>query len=542
LSATPAGQPVLEAVKLEKSFGSVHACAGISFTLARGEVLALVGENGAGKTTLLNLLMGFYQPDGGELRVHGTPQHLRNPRDAEAAGLGMVHQHFTLVNPLTVAENVVLGREPSRLGLFDRRRAEREVAEAAKLHGLPIDPHATVAQLSVGGRQRVEILKVLWRGAQILAFDEPTGALSPSEAEALCRTIRELAAQGRSILFVSHKLREVQAVADRIAVLRAGELVGTLPAAGANLDEVAAMMIGGPVEAPAEFAERGTSFDTLAPQATQDERNQLKPFAVRSPLRGRIEGHVLLALAAIQCSDDRGAPVLRGLSLSVSAGEIVGVAGVDGNGQRELAEVCTGLRRSSSGRLEIAGRDATALTVAQRRLLGIAYVPEDRERGGLCGTLTVAENLALGRAWTPPFRKGRLWPRLDRVATLARGRELVERFDIRPPDPAARAANLSGGNQQKVILARELDGAPRLVIAVNPTRGLDLHATTAVHSQLREAARRGAAVLVISFDLDELRELAERIVVLYGGRVVGETPVANATDAILSKWMAGAAT
>jgi simple sugar transport system ATP-binding protein len=532
----------LEAVGLEKSFGSVHACAGISFELGPGEVLALVGENGAGKTTLLNLLMGFYRPDGGEIRVGGKPLHLRNPRDAEAAGLGMVHQHFTLVNPLTVAENVVLGREPSRFGLLDRRRAEREVAEAASAHGLPIDPRATVGDLSVGGRQRVEILKVLWRGAQILAFDEPTGALSPAEAAALCKTIRDLAAKGRSILFVSHKLREVQAVADRIAVLRAGELVGTVAAAGADLDEVAGMMIG-----------------------ERTERN--KPLALSSPRSGRIEGRPLLALTDIQCLDDRGAPALRGLSLSVAAGEIVGVAGVDGNGQRELAEVCTGLRRQSAGRLAIAGQDATQLSIAERRHRGLAYVPEDRERGGLCGRLTVAENLALGRAWAPPFRKGRFFARVDRTATAARGRELVARFDIRPPDAEARAADLSGGNQQKTILARELDfldapafglrpsagkagllqldapasGAPRLVIAVNPTRGLDLHATAAVHAMLRDAAAAGAGVLVVSFDLDELRELAQRIVVLYGGRAVGETPVAGATDALLSKWMAGAA-
>ncbi len=542
--------PVLEAAKLEKSFGGLRACAGISFSLARGEVLALVGENGAGKTTLLNLLMGFYRPDGGEIRVHGRLLQLRSPREAEAAGLGMVHQHFTLVNPLTVAENIVLGREPSRRGLFDRRRAEGEVAEAARVHGLPIDPRATVAQLSVGGRQRVEILKVLWRGAQILAFDEPTGALSPSEAEALCRTIRELAAQGRSILFVSHKLREVQAVADRLAVLRAGELVGTLPAAGANLGEVAAMMIGerSPHPSLSPAGERGLLPSDPAVQET------LSPGGREGRVRGEVrvggKGATLLNLDGVECTDDSGAPALRGLSLSVAAGEIVGVAGVDGNGQRELAEVCTGLRRQSAGRLELGGRDATVLSIAERRRAGLAYVPEDRERGGLCGRLSVAENLALGRAWVPPFRKGRFWPRVDRAGTLARGRELVARFDIRPPDPAARAADLSGGNQQKTILARELDSldapasglrlAPRLVIAVNPTRGLDLHATAAVHAKLRDAAARGAGLLVVSFDLDELRELADRIVVLYGGRAVGEAPVAAATDALLSKWMAGA--
>ncbi len=503
--------PALEAAQLGKSFGGARACDRVSFALGRGEVLALVGENGAGKTTLLNLLNGFYRPDVGEIRVRGTPVVLRGPADAEALGLGMVHQHFTLVPPLGVAENVVLGREPRRGPVFDRARAEREVAEAAERHGLPIDPRAKVAHLSVASRQRVEILKVLWRGAEILAFDEPTAALSPDESTALCATIRDLAKGGRSILFVSHKLREVASVADRIAVLRAGRIVAVLPAAGADLGRVAALMVG-----------------EAAPREEPPSRTEVRAAGA------------VLSLGGVICNDDRGAPALRGVDLSVGSGEVVGIAGVDGNGQRELAEVCTGLRPPAAGRVEVGGRDARGLGAAGFRALGVAHVPEDRERGGLCGALTVAENLALGRAWRPPFREGRLFPQIDRRFLAGHADELVRAYDVRPPDPSARACDLSGGNQQKVVLARELDGTPALVVAVHPTRGLDLRAAAAVHARLRDQARRGAGVLIVSFDLDELRAVADRLVVLCGGQVAGEASN-SATDAELSRFMAGAA-
>ncbi len=555
-AATPA---ILEAVGLGKSFGELRACQDVSFALHRGEVLALVGENGAGKTTLLNLLMGSYRPDTGEVRVGGKPALLRGPADAEALGLGMVHQHYTLVGPLTVAENVVLGREPRRIGLLDRARAEREVAEVSARHGLPVRPDARVDELSVASRQRVEILKILWRGAEVLAFDEPTAALGPSEAAALARTILDLRAAGKAILFVSHKLPEVKAVADRIAVLRGGRLVATF-GKDADLGQVAAAMVGdgtlldvgpsglrrgrtdgtsglGSARANEISGPDGAPADGVSAFAAPDGERPGRSASAGPPP----DAPPVLALGDVQCTDSRGAPALRGLTLSVAAGEIVGIAGVDGNGQRELAELVTGLRQPTAGTLAIRGREAARLDPAARRALGVAHVPEDRDRGGLCGSLTLAENLALGRAWAPPFRRGRLWPRLDRARLGAHAAELLRRFDVRPPDPGARAEDLSGGNQQKVVLARELDGAPALIVAVHPTRGLDMHASRAVRERLREQARLGAACLVVSFDLDELRELADRLVVLCGGRVSGEGRPAEVDDATLSRWMAGAA-
>ena len=507
--------PILEARGLSKSFGELRAVDRVSFALAAGEVLALVGENGAGKTTLLNLLLGFYRPDEGEIALDGAPRRWRSPADAEARGLGMVHQHFTLVEPLTVAENVVLGREPRRFGLagpFDRRRAEREVAEVAEREGLPIDPRGRVAELSVASRQRVEILKVLWRGARVVAFDEPTGALGPAESEALCETVRRLARGGRAVLFVSHKLREVLAVASRVAVLRAGRLVATLDAKGAEPERIARLMVGD-ASAPPTGLPRPSPGGAASP-----------------PPRSRGVDEIVLRLSDAACRDDRGAPALRGVSLALHTGEIVGVAGVDGNGQRELAEVLTGLRPLDAGRLEVEGVDLTFARARELRARGVAHVPEDRLRGGLFGALSVAENLALGSPG--PLRRRRL---------VAEAAAAIRAYDIRPPEPGMRASALSGGNQQKLLLARELGRRPKLVVAVHPTRGLDLNAQALVRARLREAAAGGAAVLLVSFDLDELREIADRIVVLCAGRVTGEAAAREATDGRLGLLMSGAA-
>ncbi|MHB1843739.1 MAG: ATP-binding cassette domain-containing protein, partial [Deltaproteobacteria bacterium] len=382
--------------------------------------------------------------------------------------------------------------------------------------GLPIEPSHRVRDLSVAARQRVEIVKVLWRGARLIAFDEPTGALGPTESAALCETVRRLASTGRAVLFVSHKLREVLAVADRVAVLRAGKLVGALKAKGAEPERIAALMVG----------QEGPSTSSMAP------RQQPRAGAGGAPEPGpvRPSGPPLVRLVDAHCLDDRGAPALRGLFLDLAPGEVVGVAGVDGNGQRELAEVLTGLRPLTTGRLELQGRDSTGASPGELRALGVAHVPEDRLRGGLCGALSIAENLALGGSG--PLR------RRDLLADASRA---IRDYDIRPPEPDLRAAGLSGGNQQKVVLARELRRGPKLVVAVHPTRGLDLHAQSLVRTRLREAALAGAAILLVSFDLDELRAIASRIVVVLGGRLAGEAPAAEATDRRLAAWMSGAA-
>ncbi|HET9752550.1 MAG TPA: ABC transporter ATP-binding protein, partial [Myxococcales bacterium] len=507
----------LELSGIVKRFGGAAAVDGVSLAVAPGEVLALVGENGAGKSTLVAVACGLYTADAGTVRAFGQQLPPGNPRAAIAAGLGVVYQHFMLVGPLTVWENVVLGREPRRLGFVDRARARREVAEAAARFGLSLDVDARVESLGVAAQQRVEIVKQLWRGARVLILDEPTAVLSPREAEDLLSTARALAADGRALVFISHKLREVLAVADRIAVLRRGKLVQVMPRAGADAGRLAEAVMGAAGAAGAVGESAAAMIGAPRPRP--------------SPIVSR-PSDILLRVDRLSCASSRGRPALRGLSFQVKAKEIVGVAGVDGNGQAELAEVLTGLR-PATGEASLAGDATFHRSAASARAAGVTHLPEDRQRRGLCLPLSVEENLALGHHRAPPWGRG---PLIDVAGRRRKARELIAAFDIRPPDPLARAAGLSGGNQQKLVAARELGGgpAPRLVVAVHPTRGLDVGATSRVHQALRAARDGGAAVLVISLDLDELRGLCDRILVLFGGRSMGEVPP-DAGDDVLGR-------
>jgi general nucleoside transport system ATP-binding protein len=536
--------PLLDLRGIVKRFGGVAAVDQVSLAIAPGEVVALVGENGAGKSTLIQVACGLYRPDAGEVRAASHALPPGDPRAAIAAGVGVVYQHFMLVGPLPVWENVVLGREPrmagvlGALGVVDRDRARREVRDAAERFGLKLDVDANVESLGVGAQQRVEIVKQLWRGARVLILDEPTAVLSPVEADELTRTARALASEGRSVIFISHKLREVLAVADRIAVLRRGKLVLITRARDTDAAALAEAVMG-----TAASAAQAGSAATPIPEGATHPATAPHPAAAPHSASGSV-GAPRLVARELHCASDRGRPALRGLSFALRAGEVLGLAGVDGNGQGELAEVLTGLRRAQGGLLfdgaEGLGPGGWARSAGAARAHGVVHLPEDRLRRGLCAPLSLEENLALGHDAQPPWARGPGGLLLDRAGRRARSLELLRAFDVRPPDPLARAGTLSGGNQQKLVVARELRGgsAPRLVVAVQPTRGLDLGATLRVHDALRAARDAGAAVLVASLDLDELRALSSRILVLYDGRAMGELPP-TAGDDELGRLMLG---
>jgi general nucleoside transport system ATP-binding protein len=490
-----------------KRFPGVVANERVDFEAAAGEVHALLGENGAGKSTLSNILTGLYRPDEGEIFVHGRQVHFHAPRDALEAGISMVHQHFRLVEPFTVAENVVLGdhRGEGRTFRLRHRAIERRVAELSKRYGLAVDPRARIWQLSLGEQQRVEILKALYREARILILDEPTAVLTPQEADLLFETMREMAAEGRTVIFISHKLHEVIAVADRVTVLRGGHSLATVETAEATPRSLTTLMVG---------RELGSAGEA----------------------RGRTPGEAMLELEGIWTLGDRGEPAVRGASLVVRAGEIVAVAGVAGNGQRELAETIAGMRAPTSGSVRIGGKPLRGGDPRTAIAAGIAYVPEDRLGTGVSPSLSIASNLVLksyrGRsASRGPFL---LLRRIREHAV-----EMIRHYRIAAPGPTAPARLLSGGNLQKFVLAREFSGEPRLVVAAAPTRGLDVGAIETVHAYLRDAAAEGVAVLLISEDLDEILLLADRIAVMYEGAIVGETTRAEASVEELGLLMAG---
>jgi general nucleoside transport system ATP-binding protein len=537
---TPTGPPAIEAVDIVKRFGPLVANNRVSLQAFPGEILALVGENGAGKSTLMNVLSGLLQPDEGEIRLKGQAVRFRSPRDAIEHGIGMVHQHFMLIPKLTVAENVVLGHEPSGV-LFDQRAARRKVAELSEAYGLKLDPAERVEALSVGLQQRVEILKILYWGSDILIFDEPTAVLTPQETRELFVVLRELAIRGRAIIFITHKLKEVMAISNRITVMRAGQVVGQLTTAQTSPAEIASKMIG----------------------------REVLPEVHKAPAK---VGDPVLEVRDLEVLSDRGVPAVRGLSLEIRGGEIVGIAGVEGNGQTELVEALTGLREAQGGTATVNGiellaqfekngsasrsqshesgrshrlrgfgesfRRLTKPAPAYVREAGVSYVPEDRRERGLVLSYSVADNTILGLQSTPQFSQAGIlnFGRIQRWA-----RTLVTRFDVRPPKTNVPVGTLSGGNQQKVVLAREFSENPSLLIAAQPTRGLDVGAAQFVHERLVEKRDQGTAILLVSAELDEVMELADRIAVIYEGQIMDVFEAGTANEDEIGLLMTGGA-
>jgi general nucleoside transport system ATP-binding protein len=493
---------------ITKRFPGVLANDGVDFEAAAGEVHALLGENGAGKSTLSNILTGLYRPDEGEIFLHGKQVDFHVPRDALDAGICMVHQHFRLVEPFTVAENVVLGdhRGEGRAFRLRHRAIERRVGELSKRYGLHVDPRARIWQLSLGEQQRVEILKALYREARILILDEPTAVLTPQEADVLFETLREMAREGRTVIFISHKLHEVKAVADRVTVLRGGRTIATVSTTDATPRSLASLMVG------RELAAEGNA-----------SRVECTP------------GAAVLELDGVWAQGDRGDAAVRGVSLDVCAGEVVAIAGVAGNGQRELAETIAGIRHQSEGEVRVGGRKLRG-DPREAQAAGVAYVPEDRLGTGVAPSLSIASNLVLRSYRDHYASRG---PLLRLGAIRERAVDLIRRYSIAAPGPSAPARLLSGGNLQKVVLAREFSGKPKLVVAASPTRGLDVGAIETVHAYLRDAAAEGVAVLLISEDLDEILGLADRIAVMYEGAIVGVTSRADASVEEIGLQMAG---
>jgi ABC-type uncharacterized transport system ATPase subunit len=499
---------VLEARNITKKFPGVLANDKVNFDLRHGEIHALLGENGAGKTTLMNILYGLYKQDSGEVVVNGKPIVIHSPKDSIRAGIGMVHQHFMLIPVFSVAENVMLGDETTRAGLLDIRAVSRRLKELSQQYGLEVDPSALVGQLSVGAQQRVEIVKTLYRNASILILDEPTAVLTPQETDDLFRIMRQLTGRGVSIIFITHKLKEVLAVADRITTMRAGRVVGTVKPSETNEAKLASMMVGREV------------ILTVKKSAAQPKEEVL-----------RVEDlHVL---------DDRDLEVVNGVSFNVHAGEILGIAGVQGNGQTQLAEALTGLRSTKSGKVIMAEKDVSGKPPRPIIETGLAHIPEDRQRHGLVLSYTVADNMVLCNYYLPPFARGMV---LQQEKVDENARRLIKDFDVRTPSPYVPTSKLSGGNQQKVIVARELSRNVKLVIASQPTRGLDVGSIEYIHKEIVIMRDRGVGVLLISAELDEIMSLSDRIAVMYRGQIVATVNTKDANREQLGLWMAGVQT
>ncbi|MBX5476274.1 MAG: ABC transporter ATP-binding protein [Clostridia bacterium] len=498
---------VLELRGITKRFPGVVANDGVDLDLRRGEIHAVLGENGAGKSTIMKIVSGLYAPDEGSIVLEGRPVRFAGPREAIAAGIGMVHQHFMLIPVMTVAENIVLGKEPARGFSLDIRRAREEVRELSARYGLDIDPDRLVGELSVGLQQRVEILKAFYRGANILILDEPTAMLTPQESRELFRIMRDLARSGVSIFFISHKLDEVMEVADRVSVMRQGKRVATLPASETSPQQLAELMVGRSV-------------------LLRVERGEHRP------------GEAVLTVEGVSRSARGGRVALSDVSFEVRAGEIFGLAGVEGNGQQELVEIVAGLLKPDGGTVRLAGEDVTGRSPRRLFEMGVAYIPPDRQAEGLVLGLTVAENFALKDYYRAPMARRGL---IDAKRLAERARSLVSEYDVRPANPAAFARTLSGGNQQKVILGREVSSNPRLLIAAQPTRGLDVGAIEFVHRRLLALRDAGAAVLLSSLELDEILSLSDRIGVMYNGRLVAVLDADEATRESVGLLMTGAA-
>ena len=498
--------PVLELRNITKRFPGVVANDEINITLNEGEILALLGENGAGKTTLMNILYGLYSPDEGEVFIRGNKVVIQEPNDAIDHGIGMVHQHFMLIPVFTVTENVMLGVESTRFpGILERNKAADKIRDISERFGLEVDPGSLVEDLPVGLQQRVEIIKVLYREADILILDEPTAVLTPQEVDELFKVVRSLVNQGKSIIFITHKLKEVLSIADRIAVLRNGQMVGTAKPAEATEATLAKMMVGR--EVILEIDKKPTDL-----------------------------GEVILDIKDLQVRDDRNLLSVKGISLQVRAGEVLGIAGVQGNGQTELVEALTGLRKIELGTVMILGEDTTSGTPRSIREVGTAHVPEDRQKDGLVLAFPIADNLVLNTYYEAPFAKGLV---LQNKAIEEAAEERIELFDIRTPSIFIPVSNLSGGNQQKVIVAREFSRPIKLLIASQPTRGLDVGSIEYIHSRIIEKRNQGCGVLLASPELDEVINLSDRIAVMFEGKVIEILPAGDATKEKLGLLMAG---
>jgi ABC-type uncharacterized transport system ATPase subunit len=487
------GQPyAVQMLDITKTWPGVVADEHVNFDVRRGEIHALVGENGAGKTTLMNILYGLLRPDFGKILVNGAAASIHGPRDAIALGIGMVHQHFMLIPVMTVGENIVLGREPTTTGgVYDKPTVTHAIRELSERFGLAIDPNSTIANLPVGLQQRVEILKVLYRGADILILDEPTGVLTPQESTELFQVLRGLKAQGKTIIFISHKLQEVLEISDRVTVLRRGKVVGTVPTATTNQEELARMMVGRAV-------------------LLRVEKTPAKP------------GPVALRVEHLEVKNEQDLLAVKDVSLELHHGEILGVAGVEGNGQSELIEALAGTRSIVSGKVLIGDRDVTNAGAREVREAGIGHIPEDRRGTGLVLNDSIADNLIFGRERAPRFARNGFVLKLASIANWAK--QLIAEFDVRTPSYDTPVRSLSGGNQQKVVVARELGSQPQVLLAAQPTRGVDIGAIEFIHHRLIGQRDAGAAILLVSAELEEIRSLSDRIAVMYEGRIVDIVP------------------
>lgn len=496
---------VVEMLNIRKEFPGIVANNNINLQVKKGEIHALLGENGAGKSTLMNVLFGLYQPEKGEIRIKGEPVNVTDPNVANRLGIGMVHQHFMLVETFTVAQNIMLGVEPTNKGVIDVSKAEKEIADLSEKYGLRVDPKAKISDISVGMQQRAEILKTLYRGADVLILDEPTAVLTPQEITELMNIMRSLIKEGISIILITHKLKEIVDVCDRCTVIRKGEGIATVDVKDTTTDELASLMVGRKVE-----------FKMEKTEAVPKEE--------------------VLTIKNLEVKDTRQAMMVKGLNLAIKAGEIVGIAGVDGNGQSELIEAITGLRKIEAGQVMLNGKEITNLSTRKITESGVGHIPQDRHKFGLILDFPIAENMVLQNYYQEPFSKYRI---LSFKKVYQYGKKLIEDYDVRTPNARTKARSLSGGNQQKAIIAREVDRSPDLLIAAQPTRGLDVGAIESIHKRLIKERDQGRAVLLLSFELDEIMNVSDRIAVMFDGQIVAEVKPSETTEQEIGLLMAG---
>lgn len=499
---------VIEMLGIRKEFSGFVANDNITLQLKQGEIHALLGENGAGKSTLMNVLFGLYEPDGGEIRVRGEKKMINNPNVANDLGIGMVHQHFMLVDKFTVAENIMLGKEPTKLGIIERKKAIKEISEISERYGLRVDPNAVVRDISIGMQQRVEILKTLYRGADILIFDEPTAVLTPQEIKELIQIMRTLIKEGKSIILITHKLKEIMDVCDRVTVIRRGKGMGTVDVSETSPQDLANRMVG-----------REVVFKTEKKPATP--------------------GEDVLEIKDLVVKESRGVESVRGLNLSVRAGEIVGIAGVDGNGQSELLAAISGLTKVASGSIKLNNRSIENKKPRKITEAGLGHIPEDRHKHGLVLEMSIGENIALQTYYKKPISNHGF---INHRSMYDFARKLIEEYDVRTSNEYVPAKSLSGGNQQKAIIAREVSRDPDFLIAAQPTRGLDVGAIEFIHRRLIEQRDKGKAVLLMSFELEEIMNVSDRIAVIYEGKIVAIVKPEETTEQELGLLMAGSKT